>query len=236
MGCTYVFAATETEARPVRKIVADSEIVVITSGMGPKNAKQEAEARLRQGVSARKPDAVLVIGLCGGLISALPEGQIVTYTQCLSFDSPESRFCCSESILNSTATALKSSGIPCERVVGITSPHIATSRNQRLALAETGAAVVDMESHAIVSVAAQIGIPAGVIRVVSDSVDRELPDFNRALDKDGGLDGRKALRVVLTSPLRTARLLAANRRAMQHLEQALQIVLRNGLFAKQAAV
>ena len=47
----------------------------------------------------------------------------------------------------------------------------------------------------------------------------------------GGLDGRKALRVALGSPVRTARLLAANKRAMQRLGKALEIVLKAPCFA-----
>ena len=96
---------------------------------------------------------------------------------------------------------------------------------ERLALARCGAAVVDMESYSIVEAASSAGVPAMVLRVVSDSLDRDLPDFNRALSDAGALDGRKALKVALGSPLQTAKLLAANRRAMQHLSKALQIVL-----------
>ena len=70
-------------------------------------------------------------------------------------------------------------------------------------------------------VAAQF-VPLVVLRVVSDSIDRTLPDLNRALDDGGALDNRKALKVALASPLRTARLLAANRRAMQRLKPALE--------------
>jgi hypothetical protein len=91
--------------------------------------------------------------------------------------------------------------------------------------------VVDMESYSILGAAATAGVPAAVLRVVSDSMDRNLPDFNRALNDTGGLDGRKALRVALGSPLTTARLLAANRRAMQGLTKALEVVLKARCFA-----
>src|SRR5262249_41837679 len=137
---------------------------------------------------------------------------------------------CSEKSVDSIVTLLASSGIACARALGITSPRIATNRQERLMLAESGAAVVDMESYSILE-AAGTGIPVAVLRVVSDSIDRVLPDLNRALNGDGGLDGRRALRVALGSPVRTLRLMAANKRAMQGLTKALEIVLKAPCFA-----
>ena len=69
-----------------------------------------------------------------------------------------------------------------------------------------------------------------VLRVVADSLDRRLPDLNRALNDTGGLDGRKALGVALRSPVATVRLLSANKRAMQRLAGALEIVLKAPCF------
>jgi len=66
--------------------------------------------------------------------------------------------------------------------------------------------------------------------VVSDSVDRSLPDLNRALNESGGLDNRKALGVALRSPVAIFKLLAANKRAMQRLAGPLEIVLKGSCF------
>jgi len=83
-----------------------------------------------------------------------------------------------------------------------------------------------METYAIVDVARSAGLPTAVLRVVADSIDRDLPDFNRALNKSGGLDRRKALTIALGSPMRTAKLLVANKRAIEYLAKALQVVLK----------
>jgi nucleoside phosphorylase len=181
------------------------------------------------------PDAVLVIGLCGGLTESLPEGRLVAYTACKSTDSARPLLSCAESIADSVVTLLKSSGMVCDRAVGITSSQIATNREERRAVAQFGADVVDMESYSILETAAEAGIPAAVLRVISDSMDRVLPDLNRALDAAGGLDGRKALRVALGSPIRTARLLAANKRAMQHLTKAMEVVLKAPCFVSSTS-
>ncbi|MBI2819486.1 MAG: hypothetical protein HYX73_05865 [Acidobacteria bacterium] len=249
MSLVYVFAASPMEGQPVRKIAIPStapgsnslafrcgsnEVLLITGGMGPRGARTKAEVALGLTASAsefRKPDAVLVIGLCGGLTESLPEERIVAYTECLSTDAAKRELRCSQTLTEAVVSLLASSSILCDRVVGVTSPRIATTRDERLSLARCGAAVVDMESYSIVDAAENAGVPAAVLRVVSDSLDRDLPDFNRALNDAGALDGRKALKVALGSPLQTAKLLAANKRAMQHLAKALEIVLPADCFA-----
>jgi nucleoside phosphorylase len=232
MSLLYIFAASGFEARPVERIAeafnpgsplrcGPNDVVLIVCGMGPQNARSKAETVFADG----KPDAALVIGLCGGLKTSLPEGTIVSYTDCLSTDPAAPPLTCSPDIVDMVPN-LKSAGIACDSVVGITSPRIATTREERVGLARSGAAVVDMETYAIVDVARSAGLSTAVLRVVADSIDRDLPDFNRALNRSGGLDRRKALTIALGSPLRTGRLLAANKRAMEHLTKALQVVLK----------
>ena len=245
MSLIYIFAASTTEGEPVRKIASASDwgspsrcgandVVFIITGTGPSNARTKAESVLGVGTAQTtrvKPDVVLVIGLCGGLTESLPEGRLVSYTTCRSTDAVKPVLSCSRSAVDSLITLLSSSGIVCVRAEGITSARIATNRAERILLAQSGAAVVDMESYSILEAAAGAGIPAAVLRIVADSVDRVLPNLNLALDHAGGLDSRKALRVALGSPIRTARLLAANKRAMQRLTKALEVVLKAPCFA-----
>jgi nucleoside phosphorylase len=169
---------------------------------------------------------VLIAGLCGGLTADLNEGDIVVYDACLSAVESGRKLPCDVALTRSIAGVLKSASIPYQHTSGVMSSRIATNRAERSALAASGARVVDMESFAIMNVAASVGVPAAVLRVVSDSVDRNLPDLNSALKEGGGLDGRKALGVALRSPIATIRLLAANKRAMQHLSGAIHTVLK----------
>jgi len=245
MSLVYIFAATGMEGQPVRRIgvasdssqtlrCGENELVLNVSGMGPANARRKAEAVLNAAVvspASPKPNAAVVIGLCGGLISSLPEGRIVAYTACRSLEDAKPLLRCSDTIVDSVVENLKASNIVCERVVGITSSWFATTPDQRATLAEHGAAVVDMESYLILETAAAAGVSAVVLRVISDSLYRKLPDFNRAFKADGNLDSWKALRVALGSPIKTARLIAANKRAMKHLGKALDVVLKAPCFA-----
>jgi nucleoside phosphorylase len=129
------------------------------------------------------------------------------------------------------ASVLKSKGIVCESVVGITSNRIATSKDARAQLAAAGAGVVDMESYEIIAASTQAGVPISVLRIVSDSVDQDLPDFNQAMKPNGDFDGWSALEVALGSPLLTARMISANRRAIQKLTPALEALFASDCFS-----
>ena len=256
MSLLYIFAASKMEGQPVHHITGHNaenlpahppqpllsgpnEIVLILGGMGPKGAHTKAAEALgltspqspSSPQSDRKPEAVLIIGLCGGLAGAVTQNGIVAYTDCLSTDSTQPPVQCSSIITNAITDLLVSRNIRCEKVVGITSPRIAVTKNDRLSLAKAGANVVDMESYSILSVAREAGIPAAVLRVVSDTPDTKMPDFNRALNQDGALDGRKALRIALGSPIQTLRLLRGNKQAMAHLTKALEIILPSDCFS-----
>src|SRR5437763_974615 len=122
MSMLYIFAATPMEGQPVRKIgVVDTagstvrcgpnNLVLMIGGMGPASAKQKAERALNGGSSTnngRKPDAVLVIGLCGGLSPSLSERRIVAYTECLSTEAARPALTCSPTITESVVALLTS--------------------------------------------------------------------------------------------------------------------------------
>jgi hypothetical protein len=74
------------------------------------------------------------------------------------------------------------------------------------------------------------GLVIFVLRVVSDSLDTQMPDFNPAPNAQGALDGRKALWIALRSPLETFRLLSANKRAMERLKPAVKLILESASF------
>jgi nucleoside phosphorylase len=82
-----------------------------------------------------------------------------------------------------------------------------------------------MESYEIIAEANRVKIPAVVVRVISDSLDRKMPDFDRALKPDGDFDGIKALGIAAASPVTTLKMLAASRRAIRHLQKALELIL-----------
>jgi len=235
MPLVYVFAASRMEAGRLAwrailpgasrgTLIARSEgqranrILLTITGMGPANARSKAETafklveRRANGMPtvAGGPDAVLVIGVCGALIEALPEQTIV-----------------SPILASAILERLRREGMACDPVVGITSSRIASTKSERMALAQSGASVVDMESYEILSAAERAGAPAVALRVVSDSLDAPIPEFNRALKADGRIDKPRALWMALGSPLKMLRLLAANRRAIKQLSAAVKLALES---------
>jgi nucleoside phosphorylase len=258
MSLVYVFVASKMEAQPILALCTPSgpagpkttavivdrgenRFAVIITGMGMANAKAKAIAALglaSAGSSggpptAQKPDAVLAVGLCGGLTQALPEQRIVAYTECLSAEPNRAPpVYCSPTLTEAIVGTLQRHGITCDRVTGITSTRIATAKSDRLALAKSGATAVDMESYEIISAAGRAGVPAAVLRIASDSVDTAMPDFNPALNAEGGLDGGKALWIAIRSPFGTLRLLAANKHAMERLGPAAKLIFQSNCFSR----
>src|SRR5687768_16755647 len=120
MSLLYIFAASPMEGEPVRKIAAaadsrsparcgSNDVVLNVSGMGPGNARSKAAVALcvaTERAISTKPDAVLVIGLCGALTESLPEGRIVAYTECKSTEAAKPALSCSPSAVDSVVTLL----------------------------------------------------------------------------------------------------------------------------------
>lgn len=249
MPLIYVFASSNMEARPVlalarRNVIArqgrptmvevgENRFTVIVTGMGAGNARTHAD-RLLNADGARgvteKPDASLVIGFCGGLTEAMYGGRVVAYTECLSAEK-EPPLPCSPGLTSSVIESLQKGGITCDRVVGVTSPRIACNRSEKLPLARAGASVVDMETYQVLSAAQRASVPAAVLRVVVDPLDTNIPNFNSALDVNGGLAAGKAFWIALRSPFETGRLLAASKRAIDRLAPAIKLVLESNCFS-----
>ena len=236
MSLLYVFVATKTEADAVMRAargkarhsgqgdprvrVGPNEVLIATTGMGPRNARARAEELLAR----ERPEVVVVTGACGSLTKAVVENSVVLYTACLSSDGAHS-VPCSSLLADAMVKRLHDESLPCTPAVGVIAGRIATTVQEKLALGQLGAGAVDMESYEIVAAATAHGIPSAVIRVVTDDLDRSLPDFNRAVNPNGEVNSWAMLRIVLGSPILMTKLIRINRRAMTTLTAALQAVL-----------
>jgi hypothetical protein len=86
--------------------IGPNELTVIIAGMGPQLARATAMSTLGQlihrssseSLSQNTPQAVFVVGLCGGLTESLSASRIVTYTKCLSTEPNSEPLNCSRSI------------------------------------------------------------------------------------------------------------------------------------------
>lgn len=239
MSLIYLLAATGAEVRAVPGMAfrawnpavnstvtfGANRVQGCVTGIGPQaagSAMQSAAARINNA----KPRAMLVTGTCGALMAGLREGAIVTYTECLFAGlAGEERVIADAELTARMTRTLGQAGIEFQSVRGITTAKVAATRQAKTRLAETGASVVDMESYVILSAAREVDVPAVVLRVVSDGVDREFPDFSRAITPEGRVNRLAAAAIAATAPLSTARLMLAQQRALRKLSLALEAVL-----------
>ena len=85
-------------------------------------------------------------------------------------------------------------------ITGVDRP-VATVEHKRLLRSMTGAAAVDMESHVAGRMAADVGLPFAILRVICDPAGRSLPPAALAgMRRDGKTDTGAVLMNVLTQP------------------------------------
>jgi adenosylhomocysteine nucleosidase len=201
--------ALEEEARPFRRLVADSaKIGILVTGIGAKNA----EAAVRAALAETKPAFVLTCGYAGALAPKLHIGEVVFAT-----DDP---------LLNQRllAAGARPAVFHCaERV-------IPTAAEKQALRQTSGADAVEMESEPIRRLCHERGIPSATVRVISDTADEDLPlDFNRLMTENQRLSPAKVAAAVMQSPRKIPALLhlqKQTRLAGRQLAQALVKVVR----------
>ena len=144
-------------------------------------------ARLAERAPAwRAPDLVVVAGACGALAPSLAIGALVVPTVVLGPDGTR------------WPTA------PLPRVPGegalLTVAAVVESAAQKARLwMETGALAVDMESAAVMAWARERGVPAAVVRAVSDDAESSIPTaLAGAVGEDGRVRPLRAVTAALT--------------------------------------
>lgn len=199
------------------------------TGIGPQAARKCALAVRDSLRSDENPGTVIIIGVCGSLSPKLPEEEIVLYRSCLGAGQKQVLHC-SEALIHCLSQRLVSCGVTHALVRGLTSGRIATTQSEKLQLAERGAEVVDMESYPILETMIPAGVSCAILRVVSDSRDREFPDFNPALRADGKVDKLAAAGIACRSPLKTIRWAWSGQKAIRKLQLALRVALDPSCF------
>jgi nucleoside phosphorylase len=155
--------------------------------------------------------AVVGIGVAGGLTKDLAVGALVAAREVRTggpaAKSPDPAF-----------VRAAVAGGACE-AIAVSITGLAATADDKAALAAAcggSTAVVDLESVAWAREASVRGLPFGILRVVSDAWDEELPDFIlRSQRGDGSVDrGRVAVRAIVV-PSRVPALLELSRRVRE---------------------
>ncbi len=181
-------------------------VVLAQTGVGRVRAARGAAALLER----FDVDALIVVGVAGGLCPALVPGALVVARE----------------VTDGTTRALRTGGRWADRalrrdgvVAGtvVSSERILCTPEQKArawnAAGRGPSAVVDMESAAFARVAAEKDVDLVVIRAISDSADETLPlDLNLCCDEYGQLNRLSVLRRAATRPATWGRLWQLRRR------------------------
>jgi adenosylhomocysteine nucleosidase len=172
------------------RLVAGPGVTTITGG-----GHGAALARQLAALPAKQVSRILSIGICGALAPELQVGDAVVASDVRMSGE---QFACDAAWTRAIAARL-----PAARVVPFAgSDVIAPDPQAKAALrAQTGAAVVDMESHLAAREAHARGLPFAAVRVVSDSANRALPPAARlALRSDGRPDPHAVFHSLIAMP------------------------------------
>jgi adenosylhomocysteine nucleosidase len=187
-----------------------AQVDSIVTGIGAANAERGLRAQLDR----RLPGLVLTCGFAGGLQPGLSIGSIV-------FNED------TDARVGEVLAPLLA-----HKVVFHCSPRIVVTAAEKRALAtRTGAAAVEMESGVIREICRNRGIPSATVRVISDTVEEDLPlDFNALATAEMELSYLKLAWALLRSPGRIGGLLRLQRHtqsAARVLAQVLQELVRS---------
>ena len=155
-----------------------ASVVAVRCGIGPVNAARATEAALARW----RPRAVLVAGIAGGLQPGLLPGTPVVLNAVRRADSGVA---VSGDLAEAIEGALRDAGVAGRRGAGWTVDGVADPAAKRR-LGADDALTVDSESYAVLDRVQAHGIPAAVLRVVADPLERGVPRSVAAL---GWIDG-----------------------------------------------
>jgi nucleoside phosphorylase len=198
------------------QITRSSNITLLKTEIGASGFPDKFNDHL----ATNRYDAVLIAGFGGALTRRCRRNETIVYEHCISAIDGRSVAC--DRVLSDRISTV----VEAHRGIGLTVGRVIVDASEKRELYHRfGAMVVDMESYGVLDVCAQHGLPAAVLRVISDEADDDLPDFNRILQPDGKIDNRKVLGAVLGRPRASWRFVQSMRPAGETLKAALRSVI-----------
>ncbi len=181
--------------------------ILLANGAGPKLAAEAVEVARRAvmvaDLSASRLEAVVSIGVCGGLDPALVPGQIFCAKTVVALDTDQAFDCRPIEAGHGFVSG-----------VAISTDRVAVTLEEKKKLRDLGGDVVEMEAAGVAAKAIQAGIPFCCIKVVSDSSEEAMPiDLNEMRTIEGRFARGKIGSYALTHPNVLPGLLRLKRRA-----------------------
>ena len=198
---------------------------LVTSGIGPDRARAAAE-ELLETTEPSEITAVLSVGVAGGLTNDMRRPALALPTQ-LRRQSDQAEWNLDSPLYRRVQRTLDQADFYWRPAISITTPHVLFTRPEKLAAAETGAQIVQMEDSEWAEACESAEVPFLALRVVLDALDDDIPvefgqwrrDVPTAMDITLGAIRRPRL-------LRELAELGLQRRAaLQELERALTVLI-----------
>jgi Phosphorylase superfamily len=201
---------------------ASNPVLLYATPMGPRPTQQYLEQWLhteRQHLG--NAPSVLLVGLCGSLTTRLGVGSRVLYQSCIDGRVTPSvpALPCDKSLLQALQERLSPSvtqvtGLMCDRLV-----HLAT---QKATLAQQyPTEVVDMEGYTFLQALQSTDMKVGMLRVVSDDAQDDVPDLAAAMTDTGELKPFALASSMIRQPRRALRLIRGSLAGLKQLEAAI---------------
>lgn len=238
--------STESNFKICRGFIGNRHVTILQCGMGARGFAEWLQKHL----TTNHYDALVVVGLAGGLDPRLKTGNAVIYDCCLDARGNSELVRCDSSLIESLLVAFGSFNL-CEtsaelcasavekapssllskpfiyRGTGITTSRILTDTEDKLQLGKQHQALaVDMESFDVLCVASEFGLPAAAVRVISDETGHDLPDFNSAYDSNGRMNYWHLVAVMTQRPAASFSFLISLKSVIRSLRKSLEVVLR----------
>ena len=207
-----------------RARIAELEVIVALTGMGPGPAHRAARYALQCA-----PDVCISSGLAGAVRTRYQPGDVLAAIS-VSEVRGKQVFPCEPSLVRQAAAC---GARTVERF--LTSPTVVATAAAKQALAEQGDAV-EMESAGVLAAACAANIPAVAIRAVSDGAEQDLPmDLSRVVSARGSVRPVRLLGSLAARPAALPGLLklaGATRRAAtglaEFLDRYIAALAKNG--------
>jgi len=198
-------------------------ITVLKSGMGARGFAERLADHLR----LNDYDALIVTGFAGGLNTSLKSGDTVIYDLCYcEINNPALSIACDITLTKLIFDILQKSKPKSIHGAGITVSRVLTGAREKIALGiQFNALAADMESYPVIAVCAERQLPVAVLRIISDSADADLPDFNTAIDSDGRINNWKMAATILRTPLSSMRFFRNLSPALSSFKECIKVVL-----------
>jgi hypothetical protein len=214
--------------RGLRRSGCHDAVALYAIPMGPQPVRQFLQHwRQTELRHLARSSSLLLAGLCGSLTNRLSVGDRVLYRSCIDGSVPQSvpSLGCDAALLQTLQNCLGPSvtavtGLMCDRMV-----HLAAEKGT---LAQRyGAETVDMEGYAFLQALQSIdNIVIGMLRVVSDDAQHDVPDLAAAITETGELKPLALASSMIRQPRKALRLIRGSLLGLQQLEATIAELFR----------